>query len=253
MSVPDWSKARIVGDGCARASISADPNYVQKFHLLSQYSDDTDSLTSSKCKDPFELPVLSPDSPVNQGYQVIVSRWVHEELETMYMIKHDPIHHERRYTVWFGINLDRFGPIDTPSKFFQVLEKSLLSGHVLLLDTVPSSKPPGRRELWIPMYGYFGNWYGPEGKKWAVLAAKRRTRLLKKLWERGDVRLVNEKPAEEYCPVFLSELSLTVGTGQKFSPYEERDWGVIFPELRNKELQLLHPEKEEKDGHCVLA
>ncbi|KAJ6188452.1 hypothetical protein N7519_003360 [Penicillium mononematosum] len=103
------------------------------------------------------------------------------------------------------------------------------------------------------MYGYFGNWYDPEGKKWAVLAAKRRTRLLKKLWERGDVRLVNEKPAKEYCSVYYSQLSPNVKTGRKFILHEELDWEVIFPELRKKELQLHYPEKEGEDGHCVLA
>lgn len=182
---------------------------------------------------------------------------MHEEFQTQYMIKHDPIHYERRYRVWFGIDLDRFGPIDTPARFFQVLEMSLSSGRVVLQDNVPLMGPLSpKRELWMVMHGYFGNWYEPEGKKWAVSAAKRRTRLLKKLWERGDVRLISEIPVENPFPAKWLYIGseVQVATMFQFETHDITEKRVIFRELHMKEMRLLFPEKwEDEDDHCILA
>ncbi|CAG8892640.1 unnamed protein product [Penicillium egyptiacum] len=152
---------------------------VKKIHLLSRYSDDTDRLASLKCEDPIKLPVLSPNGPVNKLYSVILSRYVHEEFQTDYMIRHDPIHYEHRYTVWLGIDLDSFGSIDAPAKFFQVLEKSLLAERMVLQENPPpviierTLWPTSiRRGLWMVMYGYFGNWYESEGKKMGNIGCK---------------------------------------------------------------------------------
>ncbi|CAI7607484.1 unnamed protein product [Penicillium viridicatum] len=102
-----------------------------KVHLLSSYTDDICGLISPKAKDVFKLPVLSPNGHPEPFYRVIISNHVHEELEKTYMIKDDPVHEKRRHMVWFGIDLTDFGAIDTPERFFQLLETALASEKIV--------------------------------------------------------------------------------------------------------------------------
>ncbi|KAJ5796229.1 uncharacterized protein N7518_004769 [Penicillium psychrosexuale] len=254
MPEPQWSNAQIP-KGFPRDWLKTHDSYtapmpeVHKIHVLSSYSDDIDGLKSSKTEDPIELPVLSPNGPVNEKYKVALSTFLHEEFQTNYMIKDDPLHYERRYVVWLGIDLDRFGLIDTPASFFRVLEMSLLSEHIIIQEgTPPVGLSMPKRALWMVMHGYFGNWYEPEGKKWAVLAAKRRTRLLKKLWERGDIRLVDEKPllSEYQVRRVASTTRSEVETYREFLRYQHFNMGkeMIFPELW---------EEEEEDKYLIIA
>lgn len=235
MPEPQWSNAQIP-KGFPRDWLKTHDGYtapmpeVHKIHLLSSNSDDTDGLKSSKTEDPIELPVLSPNDPVNEMYKVALSTFLHEEFQTNYMIKDDPLHYERRYVVWPGIDLNRFRLIDTPASFFRVLEMSLLSEHI----------------------------YEPEGKKWAVLTAKRRTRLLKNLWERGDIRLVDEKPllSEYQVRRVASTTRSEVETYREFLRYQHFNMGkgMIFPELWEEEEEGWYWEEKKNHLHgCILA
>jgi hypothetical protein len=76
-----------------------------------------------------------------------------------------------------------------------VLDMALLFEKLIVQDITPSNGYQfPKRALWMAMYGYFGNWYKPEERKWALLAAKRNVHITKKLYERGDMKLVNELP-----------------------------------------------------------
>lgn len=166
-------------------------------HLLSSY-DDVCGLTSPKAKYVMKLPVLYPFGGINEEYKVIISRRLHDELGKTYMIEHNPVHEKRRYVAWFGFDLDDFGKIFDGETFFHMLEIALSSEKFIVQDSVPLGGPDfPKRALWMSMYGYFGNWYKPEERKWAITAVKRHTRLLRKLCERGDIELVDEYLADD--------------------------------------------------------
>jgi hypothetical protein len=74
--------------------------------------------------------------------------------------------------IWVGFDLSRFGYHfhSNGDKFLDKLEWSVASEDILIQETTPLKGPPmPKRALWMSMHGYFGNWYKPEEKKWAVL------------------------------------------------------------------------------------
>lgn len=254
MSEPQWFNVGPLHVGSH--GIIPLPIRTPKVHLLSSYFDDAHDLLSSKAKDAIELPVLTPDGPIDPFYKVVIPRRVHEELENIYMIKHDPVHEERRYTIWIGFDLDRFGPIKTPARFFQALDMALLSEKVIVQDTTAlEGRHMPNRAVWMAMYGYFGNWYKPEERKWAILAAKRHIRLLKKLHERADLRLVDEKRNERTCAP--SEANPEIVACWDFTPNCRRpaERYMIFPELFKEKYKMTAKGKEsEKHTHgCAHA
>ncbi|KAJ5405197.1 hypothetical protein N7465_006481 [Penicillium sp. CMV-2018d] len=223
------------------------PRPTPKVHLLSSYTDDACGLISPKADDVIELPVLSPNGHTEPSYKVLISRMVHKELEKIYMIEDDPVHEKRRYLAWFGIDLTDFGAIDTPERFFQLLETALATEKIIVQDIVPLEGPPfPSRAVWMSMYGYFGNWYKPEERKWALRAGKRHTRLLRKLWERGDMQLVNERvDVDEDMPSLPSPTIVTC----KHIFYNRRTWKIrsyVFPELLKEKFKLTEEGKEKE-------
>ncbi|CAI7643984.1 unnamed protein product [Penicillium glandicola] len=254
MPEPQWSNARpsFTGyfDGVRVQERAIEES---KIHLLSSYSDDAHGLTSLKSKPAIVLPILSPNGRVQPYNKVFVSRRVHEELEIVYMIKHDAVHYERRYLVWVGIDLDGVGPIDTP-----VLDMAILSEKIVVQDIILLEGPRmPKRALWMAMYGYFGNCYKPEERKWAILAAKRHARLLRKLWERGDLRLVDEDPQEEtYVPSALDPNILSCRHISD-SYYGSLEQHMVFPGLWKERYELVATEKGNGKKNyvhdCVLA
>ncbi|KAJ5383704.1 hypothetical protein N7517_001615 [Penicillium concentricum] len=223
-----------------------------KYHLLSSHSDNARGLRSSKRNDPIELPVLSPNSLAHPHYKVLISRRAHEELETVYMIRHDPVHYQRRYLVWFGIDLDGFGSIDTPEKFFQVLDLALASKKIIVQDNIPLEGPlVPKRILWMAMHGYFGNWYKPEERGWTILAANMHARILRKLWERGDLRLVNERvPKDTAIPSASSREIVTCLQLDSDCRRPMEKW-LVFPEVLKEKYKLTVKEKEGQVHGCV--
>lgn len=253
MPEPEWNNALPphIQDG-----IRLVQRPTSRVHLLSSYTDDVCGLMSPKAKDVSELPVLSPNGHIEPFYKVLISSRVHEELERVYMIKDDPVHEKRRYMVWFGIDLTDFGAIDTPERFFQLLEMALASEKIVVQDILLLEGPPfPDRAVWMSMYGYFGDWYKPEERKWALRAVKRHTRLLRKLWERGDIQLVNERLDTDNVGALLP--CPTIFTCQHFY-YNRHNWKLkrlVFPELLEEKFQLTEKEKEkEKRVHgCAHA
>ncbi|KAJ5513337.1 hypothetical protein N7463_002889 [Penicillium fimorum] len=257
MSQPQWANARPPRSGdfrCDQWILPVPELTVEetKFHLLSSHTDDARELRSSKRNDAIELPVLSPNGPPHPRYKVLIARCVHEELETVYMIKHDPVHYQRRYLVWVGIDLDGFGSIDTPEKFFQVLDLALTSGKIVVQDNTPLEGPfVSKRVLWMAMHGYFGNWYKPEERKWAILAAKRHTHIIRKLWERGDVRLVNEGVPEDVGTPSASSREIITCLQLDSDCRRPMEKWLVFPEVLKEKYKLAAKEKDGQVHGCV--
>lgn len=171
------------------------------------------------------------------------------------MIKDDPVHEKRCYQAWFGIDLSDFGAIDTPERFFQSLETALASEKIVVHDIIPLGPPFPNRAVWMAIYGYFGDWYKPEERKWTIRAVKRHTRLLRKLLERGDMRLVDEKLDMDTYMGYVPRP--TIITCQHFY-YNRNCWrlmGFIFPELLKEKFKLKEKgkEKEKRVHSCAHA
>jgi hypothetical protein len=115
MAEPLWSNARPSPNGYHHPFVGYKPDPQpapeERIRLLSSYSDDTRELHPNSqdpilFPSPIRLPVLNLKDPPLEHYIVNISRRVHSELNIVYMIKHDPVHYERCYVIWLGIDLD---------------------------------------------------------------------------------------------------------------------------------------------------
>lgn len=247
MPQPKWSNARppISGDVIDPQKTAPVPEtaHEENIHLLtSDYK--SYELTSRKLKQPIALPVLTRGGPPLEFYRVVISRSVHEELKASYMFTDDPVHYERRYQVWVGIDMDEFGCIDLTDGFFLNLDEAVWTERITVQENTPlEGVLTPKRALWMEMYGYFGNWYEPEERKWAIIAAKRHVRLLHKLWSRGDLVCVCEEIHQHTYKVIPSNPAVV--TCAVFDDYCKRplDKDLIFPKVLKEKSILLSKEK----------
>ncbi|KAJ5633576.1 hypothetical protein N7528_001418 [Penicillium herquei] len=137
------------------------------------------------------------------------------------------------YPLWVGFHLPVDGAIRDAEAFFQMLEKAVSSNQFMTADTQPMAGPPcsthnyacrlchprtnegsiwyepctgwgPRRVFWMEMFGNFGNLYeiyqtSKKGKSLnhkPILAMKKHIKLLRQLYERGDLSIAAETPVE---------------------------------------------------------
>ncbi|KAJ5093827.1 hypothetical protein N7456_009688 [Penicillium angulare] len=204
-----------------------------------------------------ELYVLQPESGWRRSnFIAILPKRCHPSLNRWYLPtkNQNPERiYSRCYSLWVGIDLDKFQAPKTPDDFFKVLELAVSSGHFSMSDRVPfiidRSNPlfwpsvslrynvstederkvnefktldkggeewetyrvleaAGKihqvdhrqaresrlhRAFWMEMYGYFGNLYDAEDRNsWPAQAAKKHIRLLRQLFEMGEIDIVGE-------------------------------------------------------------
>lgn len=256
MAQPHWNNAR-TRQTYLDNEIFWNPKFpaqeIRNPHVLSSYTENLRELTSPAGQNVVELPVLQPKDEARERFKVAIPPRAHDETNRVYLIRDDPTQHERIYEVWVGIDLDRFGPIDSAERFFQCWDMALLSERVIFQEKRPPHEPAApARSVWIGMVGHFGNMYDVTDRKWLINGAKRQVNVLKKLWERGDLRIVEEF-YYDMDTLLKAWAKRRIATGYDFhyNDMNEKDYlsSLIFPEL----WEHVFKTPEEKRDHCVIV
>lgn len=242
MSVPNW---------LPEPTESWKPD--QKICLLDSFSIANDFLDKeeARVKDPFFLYVkTSPGGKwKREEYKVVLFRDHHPALGRWYMTKKDDPNIHRRYKLWIGFDMDRFGAITSEELFLRRLEADVLAENIFAQDTVPMVNGP-KQAFWMEMYGYFGNLYEAEGRKGLVTAAKKHIQLLRQLCDRGEVKFKMESHG-----IRDLDLAKDMRRGRGDTDYKRfvlsEPMTLIFPEFAKKEIQNGDGTKRFSD--CKLA
>ncbi|KAJ5577491.1 uncharacterized protein N7459_006455 [Penicillium hispanicum] len=223
----------------------------QKICLLDNHStiNDLPDKEDPPVKEPLELWIKKIDGWTLEEVKVVVRRDDHPALGRWYMTTKDDPNAHRRYTVWVGFDLSRFGSIRSESLFLRRLKADALAENIFAQDTIPMVDGPPRA-FWMEMYGYFGNLYEAEGRKGLIRATKKHIELLTILFERGDIKFKSE--------VFAR--------GKPDLAEDEPDWAdhnnylaftlskpraLIFPEFEQKQIHSGNSVK--RSSNCVHA
>lgn len=225
----------------------------QKICLLNSFSPKNDLLDEEEARGENTFFLYVKTSPGwkadREEYKVVLFRDHHPALGRWYMTQKDDPNMHRRYTVWIGFDVSRFGAITSKELFLRRLEADVLTERIYVQDTIPLVNGP-KRAFWMEMYGYFGNLYEAEGRKELTIAAKKHIQLLKMLCDRGDVQFKCESYGNKNLDLAKDEPRDREATDYKrFVLSKPR--ALIYPKLANEQIQ--DGEGTKRSSDCILA